>query len=155
MAEDAHVRKKKGRFIKKGDPIAKVLTISDFDLMEICDTAVTYADNINANVIHNKLHDRDDLQGNVRQSQEIDTVFEPAEFRPVIKPLDFTQEWIKQKKQLHSRHSRLDDDDDIDIEMENIARKLRKKFKSDSKGLEANSEEDEVKKIGESLETYC
>lgn len=152
MAEDPHVRKKRGRFIKKGDPISDVLTISDFNLMEICDTSITYADNINSNVIHNKLHEPTEISETVRQSQEIETVFEPAEFRPVIKPLDFTQEWIKQKKQLHSRHSRIDDDDDIDIEMENIARKLRKKFKSSEIDDDLNSPEAEVKKIGESLE---
>ncbi|NRA62921.1 MAG: hypothetical protein HRU19_00475 [Pseudobacteriovorax sp.] len=70
----------------------------------------------------------------------------------MIKPLDFTQEWIKQKKRLHSRHSRHDEDDEIDIEMESIARKLRKKFNSDSDKKSKNSEANETKKIGEQLD---
>ena len=120
--------------------------------MEICDTPITYADNVHSNIIHQKLHTYSALDEGVRQSVEIETIFEPSEFRPVIKPLDFTQEWIKQKKRLHSRHARSDDEDEIDIEMENIARKLRKKFSNKMKQQERNSEANETRKIGEQLD---
>lgn len=152
MSEESHVRNIRGRFIKKSDPLKKSLSITDFNLMEICDATITYADNINSNIIHNRLHPTQDINESIRASVEIETIFEPAEFRPVIKPLDFTQEWIKQKKRLHSRHSRHDEDDEIDIEMESIARKLRKKFNSDSDKKSKNSEANETKKIGEQLD---
>ncbi len=147
MAEESHVRRRRGRFIKNTDPLRKSLSITSFNLMEICDTPVTYADNIHSNVIHHKLHTNQSLDEGVRQSVEIETVFEPSEFRPVIKPLDFTQEWIKQKKRQHSRSARADDDDEIDVEMENIARKLRKKFSSKMKIQGKNNELSETKKI--------
>lgn len=151
MAEESHIRRNKGRFIKKTDPLKKSLSISSFNLMEICDTPITYADNIHSNVIHHKLHTLEALDEGVRQSIEIETSFEPAEFRPVIKPLDFTQEWIKQKKRQHNRNARADDEDEIDVEMENIARKLRKKFSSKVKMQEKNSEANETRKIGDRL----
>ncbi|SMF69493.1 FliH/SctL family protein [Pseudobacteriovorax antillogorgiicola] len=149
--EESHVRLRKGRFIKKDDPICEALSITNFNLMEICETHITYADNVDANIIHTKLHLDEDLDVGVKVPREIESIFEPAEYRPVIKPLDFTQEWIKQRKRMHSRSARLDEEDEIDLEMENIARKLRKKFSKQLKKQEAASEEQEVKKIGDEL----
>lgn len=107
--------KKLGRFIKGDDPIRKVLTINDFNLMDICEKPFTYHDNASANVIHQRLHTEADLSDGVRPSYEIDSNF-PHEGRPVIRPLDFTDEWKRQKKRQANRHHRLDDEEDLDLE---------------------------------------
>lgn len=149
--EEPHVRKRKGRFIKKTDPMRHVMSISDFNLMDICETNITYADNINSNVVHSKLHLQEDLDIGVRLSSELEAVFEPTEYRPVIKPLDFTQEWVKQRKRMANR-SRMDDEDDVDFEVESIAKKLKKKLSNKVKMQEKASEDEEVKRIGNQLE---
>lgn len=108
-------KKKQGRFIKNDDPIRKVLTITDFSLSEICESPYTSADNANANIIHEKLHHPEELQIGVRNSSEIEVEFPPTEERLVIRPLDFTDEWRRQKKRQANRQSRSDEDDDFDI----------------------------------------
>lgn len=107
--------KRLGRFIKGDDPIRKVLTINDFNLMDICEKPFTYHDNASANVIHQRLHTEADLSDGVRASYEIDSSF-PHEGRPVIRPLDFTDEWRRQKKRMANRQHRLDDEDELDLE---------------------------------------
>lgn len=108
-------KKKQGRFIKNDDPIRKVLTITDFSLSEICESPYTSADNANANIIHEKLHHPEELELGVRNSSEIEVEFPPTEERLVIRPLDFTDEWRRQKKRQANRQSRSDEDDDFDI----------------------------------------
>jgi flagellar biosynthesis/type III secretory pathway protein FliH len=111
----SQIKKTMGRFIKNGDPIRKVLNISTFNLAEICESPYTSADNPNANIIHEKLHTPEEIEVGVRLSSEIENVFQPNEERIVIRPLDFTDEWRRQKKRQANRQSRVDEDDDLDI----------------------------------------
>jgi flagellar biosynthesis/type III secretory pathway protein FliH len=113
-----------GRFIKKDDPVRKVMTISEFNLMEICDKPVTYHDNANANIIHNRLHAGEELAEGVRDSYEINMSF-PHELRPVIRPLDFTEEWNKQKKRMTSRHHRLEDEEEFELDVTSLLKESK------------------------------
>ncbi len=108
--------KKNGRFIKKGDPLVKVLSITDFNLADICQTPLTFHDNASANIIHQKLHLTEDLEETVRESHEIEQVFTVPEERMIIQPLDFTEEWARLKKRQSSRTQKTDDDEDFDLE---------------------------------------
>ncbi len=108
--------KKNGRFIKKGDPLHKVLSVTDFSLAEICETPIAFHDNANANIIHNKLHLKEELAESVRGSHEIDAVFTVPEERVVIHPLDFTEEWRRMRRRQSTRLQRTDDDDDFDLD---------------------------------------
>ena len=63
--------KRNGRFIKKGDPLHKVLSITDFSLSDICVSPITFHDNANANIIHEKLHLREELAETVRGVQPL------------------------------------------------------------------------------------
>ena len=115
MLNQTHNRSQ-GRFIKKTDPIKKVMTINDFNLAEIMDKPITYHDNANANVIHAKLHSEEDLTEGVRDSFEINMSF-PHESRPVIRPLDFTDEWKKLKKRLANRNQRTDEEEEFELDV--------------------------------------
>ena len=108
--------KRNGRFIKKGDPLHKVLSITDFSLSDICDSPITFHDNAMANIIHEKLHLREELAETIRASHEIETVFQNQEERMLIRPLDFTDEWNRMRKRQSSRNMRTDEDDDFDLE---------------------------------------
>ncbi len=108
--------KKNGRFIKRNDPLAKVLTITDFSLADICDTPITFHDNASANIVHERLHLKEDLAETVRLSHEIEQVFHSAEERMIIRPLDFTEEWARLRKRQSSRTQRNDDDEEFEME---------------------------------------
>lgn len=108
--------KKNGRFIKKGDPLQKVLSITEFSLAEICQTPITFHDNASANIIHEKLHLKEDLAETVRDSHEIETVFTSPEERMIIRPLDFTEEWARLRKRQNTRTQRNEDDEEFDLE---------------------------------------
>lgn len=108
--------KKNGRFIKRTDPLQKVLTITDFNLADICETPITFHDNASANIIHEKLHLKEDLEETVRRSYELDQVFTSSEERMIIQPLDFTEEWARLRKRQSSRTLRSDDDEDFELE---------------------------------------
>ena len=145
--EENHIRKKRGRFIKKDDPIQFSMAISEFNLIDICEFDVTYADNVEANIIHSRLHLDDDIKAGVKPPDVMETEFDPAEYRPVIKPLDFTQEWKRQRAQYSGRASHLDDED-LDMD----------EFHGDSSNFEKNMEQKEraieigeVKRIGDEL----
>jgi flagellar assembly protein FliH len=117
-----------GRFIKKDDPVRQVMNISEFNLMEICDKPVTHHDNANANIIHNRLHAEEDLAEGVRDSYEINMSF-PHESRPVIRPLDFTEEWKKQKKRMANRHHRLEDEEEFELDVTSLLKENKIDFK--------------------------
>lgn len=109
------INKRHGRFIKADDPVRKVLNITEFNLMDICEKPFTFHDNANANIIHQKLHAVLELEETIRDSHEIDSTF-PHENRPVIRPLDFTEEWRRQKRRMANRSNRLDDEEELDLE---------------------------------------
>jgi flagellar biosynthesis/type III secretory pathway protein FliH len=120
MSEHAG-RNKHGRFIKHNDPMKRILSIEDFNLLEICDKPLTYHDNAHSNIIHQKLHSRQEIAEGVRISLEIESEF-PREDRPVIRPLDFTEEWKRQKKRHANRHHRFDEDEDLDLDMQSLVK---------------------------------
>lgn len=120
-----------GRFIKKNDPVRNVMNINEFNLMEIMDKPVTYHDNANANIIHNKLHDHEELAEGVRDSFEINMSF-PHESRPVIRPLDFTDEWKKQKKRQANRHQRLEEEEEFELDVTSMLKEKKLDFKKAS-----------------------
>lgn len=118
---DRTCQKLKGRFIKKNDPHAKQIEINEFNLMEICESPVAYADNPKANIIYSRLHEESELTEAIRVPAEMDTVFE-VNYRPVIKPLDFTEEWRRRRKQNSMR--RTDDDEALDMEFRDLNREI-------------------------------
>ena len=108
--------KKNGRYIKKNDVLHKVLKITDFSLADICETPITFHDNASANIIHEKLHLKEDLAETIRASHEINHIFTSSEERMIIRPLDFTEEWDRLRKRQASRTFRSEDEDEYDID---------------------------------------
>jgi flagellar biosynthesis/type III secretory pathway protein FliH len=104
------------------------MNISEFNLMEICDKPVTYHDNANANIIHNRLHSDEDLAEGVRESYEINMSF-PHELRPVIRPLDFTEEWKRQKKRMANRNHRLEEEEEFELDVTSLLKENKIDFK--------------------------
>lgn len=107
-----------GRFIKKGDPINKVLAVQDFSLIEICESDLIYPDNPEGNIIHHALHDQDVITRVVKEPVEIIGDFRPENAPPIMKPLDFTTEWKAMKKKARRKGGRFDEDEEYELELE-------------------------------------
>lgn len=110
----------RGRFFKKTDPILKHIKLTDFSLKEICSYPMTFADNSFASVFHKNLHDESELSKTIVNHSGLDKDLQNEESkRPIIKPLDFTDEWQKLKEKQGNR--RYDGDEYDDEEFENSA----------------------------------
>ena len=132
-----HETRLKGRFIKNTHPNAKRINIEQFNLAEICTADITYTDNQNSTIIHQKLHDKEELESKIKTPQRIDQKFQIDNLRPVIKPLDFTSDWSKQRTYLSRNKTSLEEDDEENPEFVNLAREIREEsqlsFYSDEK----------------------
>ena len=116
MNERTAIRKK-GRFIKKDDPLKNHLDVSDFNLLEICESNITYCDNPNGNIIHKDLHSEEEIKTIEDSPDEISHVFNRKESRPIIRPINFTSEWEKIMEKQNSKHLASMEEDEIDNEM--------------------------------------
>lgn len=142
--------KQKGRFFKANDPTTRVIDVSDFDLMEICDLPISYPDNPHANVFHSKLHDQVEIDQVISTSKQVNTVFELNDARPVIKPLDFTNEWRRIRKRMTERLTR-GDDDDLDYEQEGHTMTLRKKVREAMSKMQQDAAQPESTQDSEAI----
>ncbi|MFW7380124.1 MAG: FliH/SctL family protein [Oligoflexus sp.] len=143
--------KLKGRFFKADDPTTKIIDVVDFDLMEICDYPISLPDNPQANIFHSKLHEKSEIDQVIGTSKLVNTVFEVSDARPVIKPLDFTQEWRRIRRRMTERQNR-GDDDDMDFEQEGFSMSLQRKVKDAIQEMKKTSGEVEASPTTEAEE---
>ncbi len=112
-----------GRFIKHNDPVSKHFNIQEFNLMEVCEIPITLPDNPSANVFHHKLHNETELTHSIHAIPELDQVFE-KERPPLIRPIDFTEDWKRMRRRIANRENR-EDEDELDLDLQNIIGSLR------------------------------
>ncbi len=136
-------KSKNGRFIKKDDPLANRLSISSFSLAEICEHPVAYPDNIKGSIIHHSLHHASDEDLGIRRVDEILKNLGPEQSRPILRPMDFTDDWKRQKQRMSNRRGRVDEDDEFDLELD-LVNKVAPTESDDSEeeSFEAASEEE-------------
>lgn len=100
-----------GRFIKTGSALMKNVTVQEFALEEISENFMLLADNAEGNIIHMSSHEEIAHESGVKDSIEIDQDLATTEMkRPVLRPLDFTEEWRRQRKSRNRRAMNEDDD---------------------------------------------
>jgi flagellar biosynthesis/type III secretory pathway protein FliH len=121
---DRTCQRLKGRFFKRNDPRIKKVDINDFNLLEICDHSIAYTDNPGANIIYSKLHEKDVLDEAVKPSDDLNTQFE-VNSRPVIKPMDFTEDWRRHHRRMSQQHANGGDDDELDLEVASLTEEFR------------------------------
>lgn len=129
-----------GRFIKRSDPLATVLSISDFCLAEICETPVAYPDNEKGSIIHHALHFASDEDLGIRVAGDILKNLGPEQSRPILRPMDFTEDWKRQKQRMSSRSGKMDEDEEFELEME-LLNKNRDEFEDDDEDDEFSASE--------------
>lgn len=106
--------RKKGRFIKSGAMLQNIVSISDFSLSEIVNIPVAYPDNNQGSIIHRSLHNGSDQELGIKNSPEVIKEFPGEARRAIIRPMDFTEEWKKQKAR-SSRRGRNEDEDEFEL----------------------------------------
>ncbi len=98
--------KRLGRFLKKGSTLTKSVSVSEFSFKEISVTNLTYPDNANANIIHAWLHEKEEIDDFVRRNKKVFEDFQDSNMRPsVLKPRDFTHDWLEERKKARKRNS--------------------------------------------------
>lgn len=124
-------KRREGRFFRSDDPLLKIINIVDFSLEEICETNITIPDNAIGTIIHTSLHEEKVIASSVRDSGEISRdLSSPDNRRPVMRPLDFTADWQRMKARQQGRTEKLDDDDELEIELELSRRREATKKKA-------------------------
>lgn len=107
-------QKRKGRFIKKDHPSQKNLHIENFNLLEVSEKPITRADNSSSNIIHKRYHEEKELKTAIAPFTNLNRKFILENFRPVIKPLNFTNDWQKRIDYFQKHKSNLDEIEEID-----------------------------------------
>lgn len=113
--------KKKGRFIAvENEKVIRNLAITEFSFKDLCSNHLAYGDNTNANIIRSDLHDKQILAQSVHAHKTLDVEIQASPNRaPVLRPIDFTLDWERQKARATARRAlKLDDEEDLDLELE-------------------------------------
>lgn len=108
-------KKNTGRFIGKTDPLRSVVAISDFELKEIAETSAMIPDNLAGTIFHRSLHSASDEEMGVLGAGTVLQDFSGEGKRPVLEPLDFTEDWKRQRQRLSSKRRDAEDDEDFDL----------------------------------------
>jgi flagellar biosynthesis/type III secretory pathway protein FliH len=125
---------KQGRFIKGSDPLVQSLSLVDFSFREICEAAFIETDNERRSIIRPDLHEPESIDYGVRPSEAMQKDLRPNEQqRPVLRPIDFTADWEKQKARATARRqSRMEDEDEFDVELE-LQKQVKQPKKTNTK----------------------
>lgn len=104
--------KRKGRFIKQDSALFRKVTIVPFDFMEVCRKEVITKDNSNLNIIHKRLHEKEELDKAVEESIPMrSSLVDRDRLRPILKPRDFTDDWEEQKRRAKRRANNTEEED--------------------------------------------
>lgn len=105
-------KKRNGRFIKSKGVLMESVQMQDFSFSEICAAAIVQGDNVKGNVIRQKLHDPAELDAGIMEHATMGEELIPlAQRQPMIRPVNFTEEWEKNRRRAGRRGVALDDDD--------------------------------------------
>lgn len=105
--------KKSGRFIKKDSSVLKKVSLESFDFAEISSSPAIEQDNSRRTIVHSKYHSDEELAIVKTPRRFEDDLMHPDNRRPIIFPVDFTNDWEREKKLRKDRSLRQDEDDDF------------------------------------------
>jgi len=137
-----------GRFIKKDAKILESVSLQDFSFDEINTRPAIVHDNIRNNLIHARMHQRSEMESAVKQHRRMgQDLRSPESVRPILQPLDFTEDWERQRmRAARGNSARIEDDEDeFELELEFQEKKAaKKKQRSDDDPEATESTEAEV-----------
>jgi len=143
-------QKRQGRFIKRTDPIAGVVSLNDFSFEEICRVPVSTFDNQSGSIIHARYHSAQELTRSIKMHDKFDqSLRDPESAERVLRPQDFTEEWRRTASKAKRKTSKFDDDDDLENALliaereseENKQTKTTRRFESSNQGPDSGSNE--------------
>lgn len=87
-----------GKFIGGKSPLMKKVSIIDFNFEEISISPTTETDNINSNIIHVRYHEDEAISRASNPPEKFDDeLISPDLQPPIMVPIDFTEEWMREK----------------------------------------------------------
>lgn len=115
-------KRKVGRFLKGNSPLMKSVSVQEFSFSEITRVDFAFFDNPESSIIHTRLHGDTELGEVVRPADKFNESFtRAADRRPVLQPIDFTDEWRLLNLRSRNPNRRADDDDLLELaNLENL-----------------------------------
>ena len=107
-------RRKKGKYIKKNNPVYDKISVERYNFAEIRKLTVIFPDNPNNNIIHTRFHDDKEISGGLRKDTRVaDNLLAQNHRAPIIFPRDFTQDWAEEMQKASKRgsHKGIDEDE--------------------------------------------
>lgn len=132
---------RKGRFLKKNGSLYRICKIAEYDFESISEIDVIYPDNPKGNIIHERLHRRQDIEKSLNPNNVINENLEDKNMRaPIIMPRDFTDDWLEEKRKAKRRSSKkYEDEDEFEMALEEEEQRRKKVLKTNAS--QANKEE--------------
>ncbi len=114
-----------GRFIKRNDPILDLVKVTEFNLSEVTIHKSVIPDNMANSIIHANLHLRTEIQESTKPYLFTDNDITPeGSRRPVIVPIDFTEDWQRMRARSSKKEIYMDDEDYFFFEAANRSAKF-------------------------------
>lgn len=113
--------KRKGRFLKKGTRLFDLVEVEDYNFSKIREyKSSVYPDNPNFNIIHKRFHEESEISKKVLDGEKkFDELIAKNLRNQVIRPRDFTSDWIEEKKKAKRRSANKEfDEDEFEMQME-------------------------------------
>jgi flagellar biosynthesis/type III secretory pathway protein FliH len=111
--------RRKGRYLKRTSPLISKVSMQEFSFREICSFDLISFDNSEKSIVHTKYHTDIGMQKTVKDPEKFDIDLMPdGQRRPILRPLDFTRDWEREKSRRKTRVTRLFDEDDLEYEYE-------------------------------------
>jgi hypothetical protein len=105
--------KRLGRFIKGKSSILKKIALVDFDFDELSEAELIHPDNEDRNIIHARYHPEEEQKNLTIPKGFEDDLQHPSQKRPVLQPIDFTPEWVEERKR--AKQSRKKEDEEFNF----------------------------------------
>lgn len=142
LTDGAH--RKKGKFIKKDSLVYNKIKVERYNFSEIRKYSVLYPDNQNYNIIHERLHDPEEIDATIKSMSKIDDdLMSKNQKAPVIFPRDFTSDWMEEKRKTKKRNAHKDiDDDEFEMAMEEEDEEEREQLARSKAAMERNHRSD-------------
>ncbi len=110
----------KGRFLKKDSNLQEIVKLTEFSLEEIRESPAIACDNLDGSIVHVALHTKEEINEAVGSVEALTKDLRGDNLPLILRPLNFTEDWEKQRQRSNiKRRSGIDDEDyDYELEME-------------------------------------
>ncbi len=108
----------KGRFLKKDSNLQEIVKLTEFSLEEIRESPAIACDNLDGSIVHVALHTKEEINEAVGSVEALTKDLRGDNLPLILRPLNFTEDWEKQRQRSNIKRRSGIDDEDYDYELE-------------------------------------